>query len=212
MKTIRNSLFFLIFFSFSSLAQENDFQIWNTLNLKKKINKSYTVDLKYGLRYRENASLISNQFIDLRIKYRENKRWSYAIGYRSISNYLISSNIKQKGRLYLDAYYSKKIKRYFVDLRTRLLTQVDSYSSKEVFRQKFKLSYNIRKTKLKPSVAIEMFYDFSSSFYKLRNSLALSYPLNKKLDFSLVYKIENEFNIDDPMTLFIFEPKLSYRF
>ena len=85
MKTIRNSLFFLIFFSFSSLAQENDFQIWNTLNLKKKINKSFTTDLKYGLRYRENASLISNQFIDLRIKYRKNKRWSYAIGYRSIS-------------------------------------------------------------------------------------------------------------------------------
>ena len=212
MKTIRTSLFFLIFFSFSSLAQENDFQIWNTLNLKKKINKSFTVDLKYGLRYRENASLISNQFIDLRIKYRENKRWSYAIGYRSISDYLISSNIQQKVRLYLDAYYSKKIKRYFVDLRTRLLTQVDSYSSKEVFRQKFKLSYNIRKTKLEPSLAIELFYNFDNSFYKIRNSLELAHPINKKLDFSLVYKIENEFNINDPMTLFIFEPKLSYRF
>tara|TARA_A100000164_G_scaffold121677_1_gene107546 strand:- start:1347 stop:1985 length:639 start_codon:yes stop_codon:yes gene_type:complete len=212
MKTIRNSLFFLIFFSFSSLAQENDFQIWNTLKLKKKINKSFTTDLKYGLRYRENASLISNQFIDLRVKYRENKRWSYAIGYRSISDYSISSNIQQKGRLYLDAYYSKKIKRYFIDLRSRLLTQGNSYSSKEVFRQKFKLSYNIRKTKLEPSLAIELFYNFDNSFYKVRNSLELAHPINKKLDFSLVYKIEHEFNMNDPMTLFIFEPKISYRF
>ena len=212
MKTIRNSLFFLIFFSFSSLAQENDFQIWNTLNLKKKINKSFTADLKYGLRYRENASLISNQFIDLRIKYRENKRWSYAIGYRSISDYSLSSDVNFKNRLYFDAYYSKKIKRYFLDIRNRFLNQSNSFTSKQVFRQKFKLSYNIRKTKLEPSLAIELFYNFDNSFYKMRNSLVLAHPINKKLDFSLVYKIENEFNINDPMTLFIFEPKLSYRF
>ena len=112
----------------------------------------------------------------------------------------------------MDAYYSKKIKRYFIDFRSRLLTQGDSYSSKEVFRQKFKLSYKIRKTKLEPSLAIELFYNFDNSFYKTRNSLELAHPINKKLDFSLVYKIEHEFNMTDPMTLFIFEPKISYRF
>ena len=31
------------------------------------------------------------------------------------------------------------------------------------------------------------------------------------MEFSLVYKIENEFNVVDPFTLFIFEPKISYK-
>ena len=212
MRTIRYSFIFLILISFSSLAQENDFQIWNTLNLKKKINKSFSTDIKYGVRYRENASIVSNQFFDLRLKYRQNKRWSYALGYRSILDYSLSSKINYKDRFYFDAYYSKKIKRYFLDIRNRFLNQTNSFRSKQVFRQKFKLSYNIRKTKLEPSVAIEIFYDFSSSFYKLRNSLALSYPLNKKIDFSLVYKTEHVFNAVEPITLYIFEPKLSYRF
>ena len=74
MKMIRNSLFVVLVFSFSSLAQENDFQIWNSATLKKKINKTFAVDLKYGVRYRENASLISKNFFDLRSKYKLNKK------------------------------------------------------------------------------------------------------------------------------------------
>ena len=106
----------------------------------------------------------------------------------------------------------QKIKRYFVDVRNRILNQSNFSSSKQVFRQKFKLSYNIRKTKLEPSIAIEMFYDLDDAFYKVRNTLALSYPLHKKIDFSLGLKTENQFNANQPITLYIFEPKISYRF
>ena len=31
------------------------------------------------------------------------------------------------------------------------------------------------------------------------------------LEVKAVYKIENEFNVVDPFTLFIFEPKISYK-
>ena len=54
-------------------------------------------------------------------------------------------------------------------------------------------------------------YSLDNYFYKIRNSFELAYPINKKIDFSLVYKIENEFNVVDPFTLFIFEPKISYK-
>jgi len=39
----------------------------------------------------------------------------------------------------------------------------------------------------------------------------LGYPLNKKLDFDLAYRIQNEFYVNNPETLFIFEGKLSYK-
>jgi hypothetical protein len=211
MRTITASILFFSFFSYNSNAQQNDFQLWNTLNLSKKINKSFRSDIKYGARFRENASRLSTQFIDFKVKYKENKRWSFAIGYRSISDYTISNNLILKNRFYADAYFSKKLKRYFFSLRNRVLTQLSNNVSKEVVRQKYKLAYNIKKTKLSPSISIELFYSLDNYFYKTRNSFELAYPINKKIDFSLVYKIENEFNVVDPFTLFIFEPKISYK-
>jgi len=211
MRTIIASIFFFYFFSYNSNAQQNDFQLWNTLNLSKKINKSFRADIKYGARFRENASILSTQFIDFKVKYKENKRWSFAIGYRSISDYSILNNFETKNRFYADAYFSKKLKRYFFSLRNRVLTQLSNNISKEVLRQKYKLVYNIKKTKLLPSISIELFYSLDNYFYKIRNSFELAYPINKKIDFSLVYKIENEFNVVDPFTLFIFEPKISYK-
>ena len=211
MRTIIASILLFSFFSYNSNAQQNDFQLWNTLNLSKKINKSFRADIKYGVRFRENASLLSTQFIDFKVKYKENKRWSFAIGYRSISDYTISNNLILKNRFYADAYFSKKLKRYFFSLRNRVLTQLSNNVSKEVVRQKYKLAYNIKKTKLSPSISIELFYSLDNYFYKTRNSFELAYPINKKIDFSLVYKIENEFNVVYPFTLFIFEPKISYK-
>jgi len=211
MKMIRNSLFVVLVFSFSSLAQENDFQIWNSATLKKKINKTFVVDLKYGIRYRENASLVSKNFFDLRSKYKLNKKWSLAIGYRNISDWSLYSKMEKKNRFYLDSYFSKKIKRYYFDVRNRLVIQGNDNEYNQVIRQKFRLSYNLRKTKLEPSLSIEHFSSFENLIDKLRYSLFFSHPINKKLDFSLGYKIQQEFNVVKPITLFIFDSKISYK-
>ena len=211
MRVIRNSFFLLLFLSITSIAQENDFQLWNSIDLRKKIDKKISLDLKYGLRYRENASLISKDFIDLRIRYKKNKRWNFALGYRNISDWSISSELEKRNRFYIDAYYSKKIKRYYIDVRNRVLAQGNNDVYSEVLRQKIKLSYNLRKTKLEPSVSIEHFSSFKNLINKLRYSLFFSHPLNKKLDFSLGYKIQQEFNVVKPITLFIFDSKISYK-
>jgi len=212
MKMIKNSLLFILFFfSFLSFSQENDFQIWNSATLKKKINKQHNFDVKYGLRFRENASLVSKSFIDLRSKYRLNKKLSLAIGYRNISERSIYSEIENKNRFYFDSYHSKTIKRFSFDIRNRFLLQGNNNDFNEVLRQRFRVSYNLRKTKLEPSVFIEHFSSFTKFINKLRYSLFVSYPIYKKLNFNLGYKIQQEFNIVDPETLFIFETKLIYK-
>ena len=81
---------------------------------------------------------------------------------------------------------------------------------KITLRQKFLASYNIRKTKLTPSIATEYFLNLEDGINKLRSTIALGYPLAKKLDFELAYRIQNEFYVNNPETLFIFEGKLAY--
>ena len=211
MRIIQNSIFLLLFCSLSAFAQENDFQSWYSVSLNKKIIKKTNLAVKTGLRLRENSSLYAKQFTDVKIKRKYNKRISYAVGYRYINKWNIAMDISNQNRFYADINYKNKLsKRFAYAVRNRWQTQGSLYSYKMTLRQKFALDYNIRKTKLAPSVATEYFLTLEDGINKLRSTIALGYPLAKKLDFELAYRIQHEFYVNNPETLFIFEGKLAY--
>ena len=62
-------------------------------------------------------------------------------------------------------------------VRNRWQTQGDEFAYKMTLRQKFALDYNIRKTKLAPSIATEYFLNLEDGINKLRSTIALGYPL-----------------------------------
>ncbi|MBT3622291.1 MAG: DUF2490 domain-containing protein [Flavobacteriales bacterium] len=211
MRIIQNSIFLLLFCSLSAFAQENDFQSWYSVSLNKKIIKKTNLAVKTGLRLRENSSLYAKQFTDVKIKRKYNKRISYAVGYRYINKWNIAMDISNQNRFYADINYKNKLsKRFSYAVRNRWQTSGDLYGYKMTLRQKFALEYNIRKTKLSPSIAAEYFLTLEDGINKLRSTIALGYPLNKKLDFELAYRIQHEFYVNNPETLFIFEGKLAY--
>jgi hypothetical protein len=211
MRTIQNSILLLLFFSFSAFAQENDFQTWYSVSLNKKIIKKTHLFIKTGLRLRENSSLYAKQFTDLKVKHKYNKRFSYAVGYRYINKWDIALNISNQNRFYADVNYKNKFsKRFSYAIRNRWQTQGDLFGYKMTLRQKFGLDYNIKKTKLSPSISTEYFFTMEDGINKLRSTIALRYPLSKKLDFELTYRIQHEFYVNNPQTLFIFEGKLAY--
>ena len=211
MRTIQNSILLLLFFSFSAFAQENDFQTWYSVSLNKKIIKKTNLFIKTGLRLRENSSLYAKQFTDLKVKHKYNKRFSYAVGYRDINKWDIALNISNQNRFYADVNYKNKFsKRFSYAIRNRWQTQGDLFGYKMTLRQKFGLDYNIKKTKLSPSISTEYFFTMEDGINKLRSTIALGYPLSKKLDFELTYRIQQEFYVNNPQTLFIFEGKLAY--
>jgi hypothetical protein len=133
------------------------------------------------------------------------------VGYRYINRWDIALNISNQNRFYADVYYKNKLsKRFSYAVRNRWQTQGYLYGYKMTLRQKFALDYNIRKTKLAPSIATEYFLNLEDGINKLRSTIALGYPLAKKLDFELAYRIQHEFYVNNPETLFIFEGKLAY--
>ena len=108
MRTIQNSILLLLFFSFTGFAQENDFQTWYSVSLNKKIIKKTNFSVKTGLRLRENSSLYTKQFADVKIKRKYNKRISYAVGYRYINKWDVALNISYQNRFYADVNYKNK--------------------------------------------------------------------------------------------------------
>jgi len=211
MRIVQNSILLLFFFSFSGFAQENDFQTWYSVSLNKKIIKKTNLSVKTGLRFRENSSLYAKQFTDFKIKRKYNKRISYALGYRYINKWDIALNISDQNRFYADVNYKNKFsKRFSYAVRNRLQSQGNFFSYKMTLRQKFALDYNIKKIKLTPSISTEYFLTLEDGINKLRSTIALGYPLAKKLDFDLAFRIQQEFYVNNPQTLFIFEGKLAY--
>ena len=212
MRRIQNSILLLfLLLSFTGFSQENDFQTWYSVSLNKKIIKQTNLSVKTGLRLRENSSLYTKQFTDLKIKRKYNKRISYALGYRYINKWDIALNISDQNRFYADVNYKNKLsKRFSYAVRNRWQTQGDLYGYKMTLRQKFGLDYNIKKTKLTPSISTEYFLTLEDGINKLRSTIALEYPLAKKLDVELTYRIQQEFYVNNPQTLFIFEGKLAY--
>ena len=211
MRTIQNSILLFLFFSFTGFAQENDFQTWHSVSLNKKFIKQTNLTIKTGLRLRENSSLYAKQFTDFKIKRKYNKRISYALGYRYINKWDIALNISDQNRFYVDVNYKNKFsKRFSYAVRNRLQSQGDFFSYKMTLRQKFALDYNIKKIKLTPIISTEYFLTLEDGINKLRSTIALGYPLAKKLDFELAFRIQQEFYVNNPQTLFIFEGKLAY--
>ena len=209
----------LITLPFSVLTQNNDFQIWSSFTLQKKIDKKTNLFFKQGLRYREDASERYKNFTDYKIRYKYNKRWGSSLGFRFIQDWNKKMIMEELYRYYGDIMFYQKIQRFTLSIRNRLQLQGnDSKSLLSVFRQKFSLSYNIRKNKIEPSTVLEYFYnEKEEKINKIRYGVSLSYPISKELDIEGLYRIQKDVNNvilngekNKSETLFIFEAKLSF--
>ena len=212
MRKILNKFILIFILPISVFSQENDFQTWTSISASKKIIKKTNLTIKQGVRFRENSSLYSKVFTDFKIKSKYNKHFSFAIGYRFSNDWDKELELNKKNRFYSDIYYKDKYKKRFLfDTRARLQAQGNIEGYAATFRHKSALAYNIPKTKLEPSVALEYFLPFESILIeKLRYTIGLSHPITKDLDAEITYKIQEEYYTNSSETLFIFEGKLSY--
>ena len=209
MKRILVSIF--IFSSFFLFSQENDFQTWNSLSINKKLSKKSDLIYKFGLRFRENSSILSKQFYEVKYKYSILKRVAFSTGFRYSDNWDKKRIINRSNRFFLDVLYKDKLyKRLSFSLRNRLQSQGFYYDYNLLFRQKFSLNYNIRKTKFDPSISTEYFYNLDEGINKLRSGISFTNKITKNLDFDFGYKIQNEFGLTKANTFYILECKISY--
>jgi len=212
MRKIQNSLLFLLFCTFSSISQENDFQVWSSFSANDRVTYKTDIYIKHGLRFRENASLLSKSYSDIRLKYKYNKKVSLAVGYRDINEWNKELNRMQESRYYSDLYLRHKLNRVVLSVRNRYQKQGDISAYSYSFRQKLSIGYNIRKTKLDPLLSAEYFYSEQQKINKIRYTLGFSYPVLKDLDLDISYRIQQQVNVGNPEVLFILSGKLSYDF
>ena len=140
--------FSFIFFLFPllSFTQTEDFQLWSSASINYSVNKKLEFKLTESLRLRENVSLISRQFSQLRSTYKINKSFRLNAGYRFLRTISIEKQTNLRHRFYFDIIKRKKIKRIRVFSRLRSQYQTGINYNEFYTRVKLGALYNIRKT------------------------------------------------------------------
>ena len=202
-------IFFL--FPLLSFTQTEDFQLWSSGSLNYSVNKKLEFKLTESLRLRENVSLISRQFSELRSTYKINKSFRLNAGYRFLRTISIEKQINLRHRFYFDIIKRKKIKRIRVFSRLRSQYQTGINYNEFYTRGKLGALYNIRKTPFDPEFSSEIFFNNTKKqIDKLRYTLALSFPFNKKIKSNIFYRIQTEKNTVNPNTFYILGLGLEY--
>lgn len=212
-KTLNNTLLLLLF-PLLTFSQEQDFLTYTTIGLSKDLVKNTTISFDQSIRFRENSSILSIVFSELSCKININKQVSLAAGYRFINRWDIQDHLEQTNRFFGSVSFKQDLtKRMKISTNIKLQTQGNQQEYSSTFRHKTNLSYNLKKTKLYPSLSAEYFVPTATRrLEKLRYSLSFAYPITKKIDAELAYQIQNDINVSNPETLFIFDGKLTYQF
>lgn len=211
-------VFLLTLMSAIADAQDavDDFGIWSTISIDKKISQKFGVALDEELRTFDNASRIDQYFTNAGVNYKLDKNIRFGITYRFINKGRDDMSYSKRHRIYFDASYRKKVYAFNVSYRFRIQGQVKDYRSSDngkhlesIMRHKLDVKYNYKR--FTPYVAAEFFFQFVDPGFPAGNNLwnrerfyiGSDYDLNKKSTFGCFFMLQRTINIDSPQRDFI---------
>ena len=199
---------FFVNIGFTQSNEKADLEGWSSITLKYKHNKKLSFDLEEQLRLDENISETKKYFTQLSSTYSVFKNFDLAVGARFIRENDNEGKIQgyeNHFRFHIDAEYKQKIDQFTLKYRLRYQNKNEmGISSSEGdtaisnFRLKTSIGYNIKKWKLDPKFAAEIFNRSEegeeSEFNKYRLTLSTDYDFKKLGSLGLFYRIEKELN------------------
>jgi len=206
MLSIRKYFFAIILLANVSLifAQSSDWGLWTSIDAEKKLSQKWELDVAAQYRMKDHISVTDQIRGSVDISFKTGKYLKLGAGYELIAKNKVKQDIYvYRNRFRVQATSSYKYARFTVSWRTRIqLTLLENSNKpdvdnqKWVWRNRFGLKYDIKKTPLKPYINFELFHqlfsDLEYSYYQNRFSTGIEYSLNKRHTIEAGYKLETE--------------------
>jgi len=199
---------FLLTNSALSFAQNSDWGLWTSIDAEKRLSKNWELALDAQYRWKDNISITDQIRAGADISRKLGDYLKLGAGYELIAKHKVKQDAYvYRNRFRLQATGSYKYARFSASWRTRMqltLMETDEArgdifqgeSNKWVWRNRFGLKYNIRKTPLKPYINFELFHnlfnDMEYSYFQNRFSIGMEYSLNKHHTLEAGYICETE--------------------
>jgi hypothetical protein len=221
-KKIIALIVFFITMTAALYAQIEDFGVWFTSGIEKKHGK-WNFGAEGELRTKDNANQIDRWSMKFETSYNLYRFLQFGGSYEYIYFHdLKYSNYQQRHRSYAFLQGKYKFRGFTFSVRERLQVtkkddsdrikkngEVNTYAINPewTWRNRFKLSYNIPKFQVTPSISFESFYQLNNpdgnTFDKLRYTLSFSYNLTKHHLFEIYGLIDKDINVTDPVKTYI---------
>ena len=184
--------------------QSSDFGLWTSIDAEKKLTKNWDLDVAAQYRMKDKFSITDQMRGSVDVSRKTGKYLKLGAGYELIAkNKVNQETYVYRNRFRIQATGSYKYARFTASWRTRMqLTLLgnsnkpDVDNQKWVWRNRFGLKYDIKKTPLKPYINFEFFHqlfsDMKYSYYQNRFSTGVEYSLNKRNTLEAGYKLETE--------------------
>lgn len=200
----------------------SDLELRTGVEISKEVWDDFELSYNQELRLYKNAGEFDKTFAEFGAKYKLNKYIKFGIDYRLSRNQQYNGGFENQQRLAAKIYTKYKIDRFTLKYRFQFQNKDEDFWGNDSgnynvysLRNKFSVSYNIPKNKLKPEFSAELFrryYNNSSEFNKLRIGADISYPVKKWVDAELGYYFERELNSTQPASINIMKLGLKFNF
>jgi hypothetical protein len=207
-----------LFFGTIVFSQQKDFQWWNKLTIEKKISPRMRISLTDGLRFHENSTQFSKHFNQVNFSYRFTPKFSSTFSYRLVQKSDKKIGFSIRNRLQLDLAYNTSFRKFSFEFQERFQTQIADINRSvnwniptNYLRTRITVDYKLV-SKFKPFVSSEIFYLIGYDFTNYRLRAGLNYKLNKKNSFSLFYMLDQEINVNKPISVYVLGTSYKFSF
>jgi hypothetical protein len=216
--------FFIVFIviqlllNFPVLAQEEqDAVMWTTVNLEKKLNRKFSLQLTEEFRLRDNLRRLNLFYTDISLNWKTSDWLKTSLSYRWINKYQPEGFFSYRHRLSFDVIFRKKAADFILSYRHRIQAEVrdigksaDGHVPEWYSRSRFEIKYN-GGSRYQPYASLELRYQLRNPreqisdgyWHRNRYALGLQYEIDKNRNIGFYYLIQREFNISDPQQLYV---------
>ncbi len=213
-------LVFLLVSPLLKAQHQKDAALWFGLSVEKKINPRFSVTFLNQSSLNQNLTEVGYTFFDFGLGYKLNSYFTVSGNYRFAKTRNLDNYYNDIQRFYADLTFSKGIRKFYFQFRTRIQTQIygmdlfDSFRpNKNMSRNKIIVRYNINR--------IYSIYGFAEQFYRFnmankvdayRTGLGLTYKFNLKHRVDIFYLNQFQMNKKNTRTDFITGVTYSIKF
>ncbi len=188
-------VFSVLFADAQTVADEDDNQSWNDVQLTAQITKEFDFYLAGTFRFGKNVTRWNDRRIAVGFIYKPSKSWSFQQFYWNIEASNASGRFRTEHRLNLRVVYRFPFKKFGLSHRSwfeyRLRSPLNSFR----YRPSLTLEKDIPKIipKSRLFATEEIFYDsLLKKFSRNRFSVGISRTLTKKLSLDIFYLRQND--------------------
>lgn len=222
---------FLLLVSISLSAQNDDFGVWSSIEITKKLKK-IELNGELELRTRDNLQNISRLSGKVGVEYRIIKPLRVGVAYQYLHFHDMEySDYQPRNRFIAYLQGRQKWGNFTFSLRERIQVttkdesdrikssgKIDTYKMNPdwVWRNRLKIAYDIPKSRVTPAVSVESFYQLNNPdgnvFEGMRYTLSGSYKINKKQSVELFGLYDKEINVNNPENRYVAGVIYTYSF